>query len=108
MTDPMDLDPAAVQVAIEAAKTAAWAKCSLAGHEDIGQCWQECNDIEAAVLAAMPLIVRATADAIADKIEATRRHSASDHFYDTKLDDAVNIARSFGRTPETETTEATE
>jgi hypothetical protein len=38
----MDLDPAAV----EAAKTAAWAQCT---HEDIGQCWQECNDIEAAV-----------------------------------------------------------
>ncbi len=63
----MDLDPAAVEAAIAAAKTAAWAKCT---HEDIGQCWQECNDIEAAVLAAAPLIARATADAIADKIAA--------------------------------------
>lgn len=39
--------------ALHAAKVAAWAKCREAGHEDIGSCTTDCNDIPDAVLGVL-------------------------------------------------------
>lgn len=82
------------EAAIDAAEKAAAAKCT---HEDIGDCWQECSDIRAALAAALPFIERQVRDKIAAEIEAERltddTGEPDDEAYNAAIDECARIAR---------------
>src|SRR5438105_1434339 len=99
-----DLDPAAVEAAGRAVCRDGW---DVAAERAV-----HIGSVRAALTAAYPIIAasvaRATADAIADQIRQYRLNVSLEYFKDKAFIEAEALVRAHGRTPETDTTEATE